>query len=296
MSFDTLMRILASPVANNGTFTVQYLPDRAAGSYTGGRFHKVNSFLTGELTAESGKISVSFGASEITITNLTGQTIPAGAELVIQLDRIGPNEGNFNLPFANPDQMAELKTVIVSLGAPVASDPDGIVAEQNATLADGLATGINGALASGGETVLDVPRAVVAAWTGTAVVTVHGFDQYGNAMRESSASGTSLTGKKAFKRVTDVTTSANITALTVGTGKVLGLPVFLPGAAHVIRELQNGAAPTAGATVAGDLTAPTATTGDVRGTYAPNTNPNGSNSIQLVLALDDVAFKGLPQF
>jgi hypothetical protein len=241
-------------------------------------------------------VSFSFGSSEVTVTNLTGQTIPAGAELVVQLDRIGPNEGNFNLPFANPDQMAELKTVVVSLGAPIASAANNIVASQAATALSGLATGINGAIAANGAAVLDVPRAVVAAWTGTAVVTVHGFDQYGNAMRESSASGTSLTGKKAFKRVTNVTTSADITGLTVGTGKVLGLPVFLPGAGHILRTLQNGAIPTQGTIVAGDLTTPSATTGDVRGTYAPNTNPNGSNSIQIILALDDVAFKGLPQF
>jgi hypothetical protein len=296
MSFDTLMRILASPVANGGTFTVQYPPNRGAGSYTGGRFHEVNSFMTGRLTAESGRVSFSFGASEITVTNLTGQTIPAGAELVVQLDRIGPNEGSFNLPFASPDQMAELKTIIVSLGAPIASAANNIVASQAATALSGLATGINGAIAANGVAVLDVPRAVVAAWTGTAVVTIHGFDQYGQPMRQSSASGTSLTGTKAFKRVTNVTTSADITGLTVGTSKVLGLPVFLPGAGHVLRTLQNGAIPTQGVIAAGDLTAPSATTGDVRGTYAPNTNPNGSNSIQLVLALDDVAFKGLPQF
>ena len=296
MSFDTLKKILGSSVADAGTFTVQYPDGRRAGSYTGGRFHEVNSFATGRLTAEAGRVSFSFGSSEITITNNTGVTMPAGAELFIQLDRAGANSDRAGIPFANADKMGIVKPVLVSLGAAIASDADGIVAEQAATLADGLATGINGALASGGEAVLDVPRAIVAAWTGTAVVTVTGYDEYGMPMTESSASGTSLTGKKAFKRVTGVTTSADITALTVGTGKVLGLPVFLPGSGYVVRELQNGSPPTAGATVAGDLTKATATTGDVRGTYAPNTNPNGSNSIQLLLMVDDVGFKGIPQF
>lgn len=295
MAFDTLTKVLSSAVADAGTFTVEYPAGRGAGSYTGGRFHEVISNATGRLTAEAGKVSFSFGASEITITNSTGQTIPTGAVLYIQLDRIGLDNDRDSIPLANMDKMAHLTTVVVSLGAPVASDADGIVAEQAATIADGLATGINGALAADGEVELDVPRAVVAAWTTAAVLTVTGFDEYGVAMSESSASGTSMTGKKAFKRVTGVTTSADITGLTVGTGKVLGLPVLLPGAGHVIGELENGTKATAGTTVKADLALATATTGDVRGTYAPNGAPNGSKSIQLILALDDVGSRSVPQ-
>jgi hypothetical protein len=296
MSFDTLKKILSGDVANAGTFTVDYLPGRSAGSYRGGRFHEVNSFRTGRLTAESGKIGVSFGASSVTITNLTGQTMPEGSELFVQLDRIGPDDARRSLMFAKPQAMADLQTVIITLGNPVASDADGIVETQNCTLADGLATGINGAFASGGVATLDVARNVVAAWTGTAVLTVSGFDEYDQPMTESSASGTSMAGKKAFKRIASVTTSADITALTVGTGKVLGIPVFIPGAAHIIRSLQDGGIPTAGTALAGDLTKPTATTGDVRGTYAPNANPNGTIAFQLIACVDDVAFKGLPQY
>ena len=296
MAFDTLTRVLQSAVANAGTFTVEYPAGRSAGSYTGGRFHEVISNATGRLTAEAGVVSFSFGASNITITNNTGQTIPANSVLYVQLDRVGLDNDRDSMPIANPDKMAYLKHVIVSLGNPVASDADGIVASQAATAVGGLATGINGALASGGEAVLDVPRNVVAAWTGTAVLTVNGFDEYGQPMRESSASGTSFAGRKAFKRVTSITVSADVTGLTVGTGKVLGLPVLLPGSGYLIRSLQDGAQPTAGTPVAGDRTLPSATTGDVRGTYAPNSNPNGALSFQLILALDDAASRGLPQF
>jgi hypothetical protein len=113
---------------------------------------------------------------------------------------------------------------------------------------------------------------------------------------ESSASGTSLTGKKAFKTVTGITVSANVTGLTVGTAKVLGLPVFVAGAAEVIREIQDGAVATAGTLVVGDLTTATATTGDVRGTYAPNGTPNGSITFELLVALRSPEFTGNAQF
>jgi len=137
----------------------------------------------------------------------------------------------------------------------------------------------------------------VAAWTGTAVLTVTGTDEFGNTVVESSASGTSMAGKKAFKTVTSVVPSANITSATVGTGDVLGLPAFLPGAGRVLAELEDGAAATAGTLVAGVRTTPaTATTGDVRGTYDPNSAADGSKAFELVVALDDPSDKGVAQY
>lgn len=288
MSYDVIKTTLASAVANSATFAVDYPSGRSAGSYTGGRNHEVVSQGFGRLTALGGDISLSFGASAVTITNLSGQTLPADLAVLVQLDRVGADADVSTLAGEN---MARAEGVVISLGSPVASDSDGIVASQAATVADGLATGINGAI--GG--VLDVPRNVVAAWTGTAALTVVGTDQYGNVMTESSGSGTSFTGKKAFKTVTDVTVSANVTGLTVGTSKVLGLPVFLPSSGYVLREMVDGVAATAGTLVAGVAAPATATTGDVRGTYAPNGTPNGTLSWQLIAMLDDPSNRGAAQ-
>jgi hypothetical protein len=157
---------------------------------------------------------------------------------------------------------------------------------------------INGALASGGVATFDVPRNVVAAWTNTATITVTGTDEYGNTVVETSASGTSMAGKKAFKTITSVVPSANITGATVGTGDVLGLPVFLPGAGHVLSELQDGDVATAGTVVAGLSvnTESTATTADVRGTYDPNSACNGALRFELLVALPDPTHLGNAQF
>src|SRR3546814_19575975 len=62
---------------------------------------------------------------------------------------------------------------------------------------------------------------------------------------------TAASGKKAFKTVTAIAVSATTTAaVTVGTGDVLGLPVYLPSSAAVLKELQDGASATAGTVVA----------------------------------------------
>ena len=105
-----------------------------------------------------------------------------------------------------------------------------------------------------------------------------------------------MTGKKAFKEITKVITSADVTGLTVGTGVVLGLPVFLSDTVDIIREILDSVPATAGTVVVGDVATATATTGDVRGTYSPNSAPNGTRVYELTLLLRDPGYKGRAQF
>jgi len=300
MSYDVLRMALGGDIADAGTFVVGYPTGRGGGDYAGGRDHRVVSFAYGELSVDAGEISVSFGATEITITNNSGQVLAGNTALVVQLDRLGSGDDLVTPALmADPLSMQEFgSVVVVNLGAPDTNDPNGYVETQNLTAlgvfsVDATAAAAIAAAALAGTA--DVPRNVVAAWTGTAVLTVTGTDEYGVVMSESSASGTSLTGKKAFKTVTGVSTSADITGLTVGTAKVLGLPAFLPGTGYVLRELQDGAAPTAGTLAAGVAGVATATTGDVRGTYAPNATVNGTLAFQLVCLFDDPADVGSTQ-
>lgn len=295
MSFDVVETTLASAVADAGTFTVPYPTGREAGSYAGGYDHRVAGNATGELKATAGSVSLSFGASNITVTNNSGNTIPAGTTLWVQLDRIGVGTGNAaGVTLADPASMAVLTPVEIVLGAPDTADADGVCASQAGTAATAMT--INGALASGGVATFDVPRNVVAAWTNTATLTVTGTDEYGNTVVETSGSGTSMAGKKAFKTITSVVPSANITGATVGTGDVLGLPVFVSSPDHIVAEIEDGAAATAGAVVAGVTATPTATTGDVRGTYDPNSAADGSKEFRVVALVADPGDKGLTQY
>ena len=135
---------------------------------------------------------------------------------------------------------------------------------------------MTGATAVGGVAILDVARTVVAAWTGTAVMTVTGTDMYGYTQTESSASGTSMTGKKAFATITSIAVSANVTAATVGTGAKLGLP-FAVRSGDIFATTLNDAAD-AVTLAAADQTYPaTSTTGDVRGTATATGALNGSS-------------------
>lgn len=183
-----------------------------------------------------------------------------------------------------------------SFGAPLAASANGVCASQSLTA--GVDALINGALASGGVATFATPRNVVAAWTTTSVLTVTGTDQYGETIVESSASGTSFTGKKAFKTITRVRCSISVTGLTVGNGDVLGLPVRVDANGIQARNA-NGAAD-AGTFVAADANTATATTGDVRGTYDPAVALNGSNVVSVLLycadPLNKAAAYGVAQF
>jgi len=169
----------------------------------------------------------------------------------------------------------------VDLGAVEAADADGIAESQ--AVGAGADFSLDGALEDGGLVTFDTPRNVVAAWTGTAVVTVTGTDEYGETVVESSASGTSLTGKKAFKTVTSVSSSASITGATVGTAKVLGLPFRIDAKNQVIVVSEDGKAETASVVVVADTTAATATTGDVRGTVAVAGTPDGTKTYSVLM-------------
>lgn len=290
--FTTREVTLSAAVATGGTFTVGYPTGRGAGSFTGGTRHSFHC-LGADYNAPT-DFTVSFGASEATITYLGETTLPAGTRIFVQFDELGSDTARPDFAVALPDGCSWSNICAVNLGAPATADADGVCASQAIAAADG--GDINGALASGGVAVFDVPRNVVAAWTTAAVLTVTGTDAYGNTLVESSASGTSFTGKKAFKTVTAVDVSVDVTGATVGTGAVLGLPFFLGGTGQIIGELMDGAAATAGTKVAGVAATSTATAGDVRGTYGPNSAPNGSRSYTLLVAMADVENRGAPQF
>jgi hypothetical protein len=284
MSYKIVDTTIASAVANAATATVAYPTGTDAGTFTGAVGHKM--LLGNVLMHAPADFTLTFGTSNITITNAYGSTWAAGSRVYLELQTVG-DTGIRGVNRTIPATLA-----YVNLGAPDTADADGVAASQSA---NGAFT-INGALASGGVATFDVPRNVVAAWTGTAVLTVTGTDEYGARVVESSASGTSMTGKKAFKTVTGVSSSAAVTAATVGTGDVLGLPFFLQEEAMVLKEVQDDAAATAGTLVAGVVTEPSATTGDVRGTYDPNAACDGAKSFRLVVAVPDPTYKGLTQY
>lgn len=175
---------------------------------------------------------------------------------------------------------------------PAILDADGIAQAQAVSGAGNLT--INGALASGGVATLDVPRTVEIdssnAGDTTQTATVYGTDVYGNAMTETIAFNgtTAVAGQKAFKTVTRVAISAALAGnANVGTTDVFGLP-FRVDSRNYALTAWNGAFVTTGTFAAADTTSPaTATTNDVRGTYAVPDAADGTKRLTVWMYIED---------
>ena len=304
MSYIKVTGQLGSAVAAAGTFTLT-LPARPgpeygsynAGDISPGALHSLN--ISGTAYSWPKDFSWTVSGQTVTVTNKTSGTWASGLNWIATFDFPGRPIYRTNIEYTSGtrDVRRASKATLawLSLGAPAAGASNNIATSQSVGV--GASFSLNGTLVVGGVVDNDTPRAVQAAWTGTSTITITGKDEYGNTMTETSASGTSHTGKKAFARITGITSSASITLATVGTNNVLGLPTFLPGTGFVLRELQDDAAPTAGTIVAGVTTAggSTATTGDVRGTYTPNATPDGAKRFALICALLEPEFLGMAQ-
>ena len=293
MTLKIVSGILAAAVANAGTLVVTYPTGFTRGDFVPGVDHRLVMSQV-ELKAPS-KITMSFGATAVTITNKTGAAWPVSSPFVLQLEVPGAENGQLSIDGkTRMPRVTPWPVRYIDLGSPIAT----AAASQRAAAA--LAT-------TGAITLLgvqpDVPRnVIITAGTDSSNVTftVLGKDVYNNVLTENitGASGGVAAGKKAFASITSISNDVVPTSGTVsiGYGNVLGLPAYLPNAVHILKEIQDGATVSAGTPVAGDQGFPTAITGDVRGTYVPNSAPDGTKAYGLVCVLPDPGYLGADQF
>lgn len=120
----------------------------------------------------------------------------------------------------------------------------------------------------------------------TATFVVRGFDIYWFPMVETitGANAGTATGKKAFKYIQSITPAGTLSgsAVTVGTTDIIGLPIRSDFFGEFEANVNSAWITANTGYVAPDATSPaTATTGDVRGTYALQTASNGTVRVML---------------
>lgn len=307
MTFKTVVGTLAAAVADAGTVAVNYpakVSPEAGVSDEGDFFLAMgHKLVMGQAVLSYPKdFDITLATGSVTVTNKTGAAWAADTPYTLQLEE--PGASVFQGPNPTGNKMARMtraSSFLINLGAPDTLVTNGVMAQQNRTNAGALL--VNGTLAAGGVATLDRPRNIIAKSGGAdaAVLTVTGADEYGVVMKEAiTLNGTTaVNGKKAFRTVTAISADAAVANTAfIGTGDVLGLPVFLPGAGNCIKELENGTVATAGTFVAGFRTAGghAATSADIRGTYDPNSACDADKVFQLIVALPDAGERGVPQY
>lgn len=128
--------------------------------------------------------------------------------------------------------------------------------------------------------------------------TVSGYDVYGYPQTETitGASGGVASGKKAFKWVTGVTHTGSVAStVTIGTGDVYGFPLRSDSFGYVYIIWNNTSITANTGFVAADTTNPaTATTGDVRGTYATQSASDGTKRLEIGQTLNIAGLNTTP--
>jgi hypothetical protein len=293
--FDVVKTVLSANVAPGSSFSVPYPSGHSKGLYVNGLDHRIAVEKLGgeEYRAMRGDVTFDFSsASVIMITNrMTGRaTFPQGSVVHVQLDRPGIN-GEM-IRGGQPDKVRTAVSQIIDFGSPAASNNVGLAASQSVAL--------NGKMVlTAAAKALDFPRNIVGAWTGTAICTVRGRDEFGKKMTEKSASGVTFTGKKAFASVEEIQFSAAVTLATAGWGNVFGLPVFLSRQGAVQNIVIDGGAPDATKSaefIVGEKSDITATSGDVRGTWTPSAAVSGLTHFEAQILIDNPYMLGKTQY
>jgi hypothetical protein len=220
---------------------------------------------------------------------------------------LGPAQTYMGLKGGNPSPMdlgvGPLGRIYVWDSVPAAKGAANVAAASvwtaGITLTAG--TGTTSVVRADGTTViqLDQPRAVsVTLGSGSPtsrVVTVTGYDVYGQPMSEAITTGTTpsttVNGKKAFYQVATATISGSpVVTVSLGTSDVVGLPVAVTSGSYLASVNYAGSFATdSGTFVAADATPATTTTGDVRGTYTPSSAFNGTNRLVVGILLTGIA-------
>lgn len=226
------------------------------------------------LLTSAGTVSAGTVLGTQIVSQLTAGTGGMGVAGTYQLNNTGltATSGTVTLAYQNPQQC------IV---------PFGSVPNPNTGLATGNVNLWNPQALVG--RALAVTAASGATYT---TATIAGYDIYGYPMVESItlSAGSQVAGKKAWKYVRSVTLSGGTAdtthAYSVDTTDVLGFPLRSDNFGDIIL---NNATSLTGVTLTtavtnylpSDRTTATATTGDVRGTYANFTSSTGANKLTL---------------
>lgn len=181
---------------------------------------------------------------------------------------------------AQADPMALIDSYLVSApgNIPIAALGLGVAAEANPRL--------------GTVYRFDCPRSLsITADFDDMVFQIHGIDQYGQIMNESivTLSGVEVQTKRAFSAVIRVSTDGSGPTVSIGTGKRFGFPFAVRAQGYIASAFIGSADDRSfGAFALADENLPyDQASGDVRGTYEPSVEPDGTMRIVCLIGLGE---------
>jgi hypothetical protein len=198
-----------------------------------------------------------------------------------------PDIGNGYVPAMQfAADVMESMTQVVAFGTPPAASTTNIVTTQS--IATAVTLQRSSLLSFRAAARFGATIRVIASGAATSTIDVYGRDYVGQPIRETlTLNGASaVAGVKVFKLIDRIVFGATAaTTASVGWGGIWGVPFK---SVAILAEIVDGALGTNGTLTAPVLTDPqTATTGDPRGRYTPNTTPDGAKDVSAVFIVDN---------
>lgn len=287
--------LLERDLLRGESYDLPYPPGKNEGSFFSGINH--NMGIEGSFFICPRDFVLTMKREHITLHWVGGRDLQKGEILNLQLDEPGgdfyfdPKRGN------TIQNMVQSSLYLINLGGPRVENAN-LYIKSRQILSPGE-------VEVSGERPYTARNVVVHSTQDNSdcVFRVTGKDIYNRKMVEDIQGPTAEMGRrdghKSFSVVERITVKGTCHGeISVGTGSRFGLPVFLPAAGFIIREMINGQAITGGTIIAGETRLPTGSTYDVRGTYTPPKplELDGRSAIHLLVSLPSPGNIGFPDF
>lgn len=161
MAYYNIETILAAAVADDATFTISYPAGTTQATFTGANAASDGIVIVNDndkyLEGSSG-FSISYDASEVTLTNTTGASLPAGTKLLIGLSSVGTG---FENTFTEVGPLADLGgTLTGTVDGDMADIADIALSTSNTYTDAAVNTAVNAAVADANEQLKELQTKV----------------------------------------------------------------------------------------------------------------------------------------
>lgn len=285
--------ILDKRLTPNATITIPYPPNKTEGSFFGTFNHTMgveDRFFRSPLD-----FIVIPHPDRLVMQWRSNVAIEQGTLIHLQLEELGTDFFFDQKTGVTVKGMVPSPTFMINLGTPIQEDPDYLLSPSIINSAGSLPLKTQQP---------DVGRTITITSTGDdsdCLFRIEGDDPYQRTMIEEimGPNNGMVEGKKAFFKISRIIVSRACKGeVSIGIGRKLGLPVFLPVPGYVLDEVYNGQDIVGGEVLSGEVGIPSPTGGDRRGTYSPprELTLDGKKALFLLVSLPNPGNIGSPDF
>lgn len=291
MPFVPINLLLDKPLGPGDSLNIPYPSGKNEGSFFSGINHSLG--VEGSFFRSPKDFLITTRPDRIQFTWRGKAMLRQGALLNLQLEEPGGDfyfDQRYGVTVQN---MVASPVFLINFGAPRVQDLE----HYSGKVAPGQPIALK-------EMRADVPRTVLVTSSGDesrVIFRIEGEDMYGRPVVEEieGPNAGSVESKKAFAQIMKVAVNgATSGEVSIGIGRGLGFPVFIPAQGCVLKVMVDGLRITGGLVLSGFREPPTAATPDTKGLYYPpeEAGLDGVKALHVLVSLPNPGNIGFPEY